>query len=87
MLWVLSLATVNRVMASFQRDPQSLNDAPKPKGCPEYAVSASYQEKARSYIRQANIEGKHITIETIADFLKSQGWRRVSRQNSGSHLG
>ncbi len=68
----IGLATVNRVMASFQKDPQSLNDAPKPKGCPEYAVSASYQEKVRSYIRQANMEGKHITIETIADFLKSQ---------------
>ena len=68
----VGLATVNRVMASYQRDPQSLNTPPKPKGCPEHAISGSYQEIVRSYIRKANAEGKYITLETIANFLQDQ---------------
>lgn len=68
----IGLATVNRVMASYQKDPQSLNVPPKPKGCPKYAIDASHQEKVRSYIRKANAEGRYITIETILSFLQEQ---------------
>jgi hypothetical protein len=35
----IGLATVNKVMASYQRDPQSLNIPPKAKGCPDHAIS------------------------------------------------
>lgn len=41
----IGLATVNRIMASYQKDPQNLSVPPKPKGCPEYAIDASHQEK------------------------------------------
>lgn len=68
----IGLATVNRVMASYHRDPQSLNTPPKAKGCPEHAISGSYQEIVRSYIRKANAEGQYITLETIASFLQDQ---------------
>jgi transposase len=68
----IGLATVNRIMASYHKDPNSLNAPPKIKGCPGYAISSSYQEIVRSHIRKANAEGKHITLETIAKFLQDQ---------------
>lgn len=68
----IGLATVNRVMASYQKDPNSLDAPPKMKGSPEYVISNSYQELVRSYIRKANAEGKYITIETITKFLQEQ---------------
>jgi transposase len=68
----IGLASVNRVMASYNKDPDSLNALPKAKGCPKYAISGSYQEIVRSFIRKANAEGKYITIETIANFLQDQ---------------
>lgn len=68
----IGLATVNRVMASYQKDPQSLYLPPKPKAGREHAIDVSYQEQVRAYIRKANAEGKHITIETILSFLKEQ---------------
>ena len=41
-----------------------------PKGRPEYSVNSTHQEIVRSYIRSANLEGKHITLEMIKDFIQ-----------------
>lgn len=65
----IGLATVNRTMASYRKDPKSIEEPPQPRGRPTYAVDASYQEIVRSYIRSANLQGVHITLETIQDFL------------------
>ena len=65
----IGLATVNRTMASYRKDPKSIEEHPQPRGRPSYAVDGSYQEVVRSYIRAANLEGTHITLETIRDFL------------------
>jgi len=66
----VGLSTVNRVMANYKKDPNSLSVLPQPKGRPTHAVSTSQQEAVRSYIRSANLNGQYITLETIRDFLK-----------------
>ena len=65
----VGLATVNRTMASYRKDPKNIEELPQPRGRPAYAVDASCQEIVRAYIRSANLEGTHITLETIRDFL------------------
>lgn len=57
----LGLATVNRVMASYHKDPDSINTPAKLRGRPTYSVDMSHQAAVRAYIRQANLEGQHIT--------------------------
>ena len=68
----IGLATVNRVMSSYHKNPDSINNPPKIRGRPVYSVDMSHQEILRAYIRQANIQGRHITLETIRDFLKEK---------------
>ena len=68
----LGLATVNRVMASYHKDPNSINNQPQIRGRPVHSVDASHQEVVRAYIRKANQEGCHITLESIRDFLQEK---------------
>jgi len=68
----VGLATVNRIMADYNKDPKSVNVSPQPKGRPTHAIDASQQEIVRAYIRAANLEGIHITLETIRDFLQEK---------------
>ena len=66
----IGLATVKRIMADYNRDPQLLDDSAKMRGRPDHAVNASYQETVRAYIRSANRRGEYITLANIRDFLK-----------------
>lgn len=66
----VGLATVNRVMANYRKDPDSISALPQLRGRPTYSVDASHQEAIRAYIRQANLEGRHITLESIRRFLQ-----------------
>lgn len=66
----VGLATVNRVMANYCKDPDSIDTPPRMRGRPTYSIDSSYQEQVRGYIRQGNLEGSHITLEMIRDFLK-----------------
>ena len=68
----IGLATVNRVMANYRKDPDSLNAPPQLRGRPTYSVDVSHQEAVRAYIRQANLEGRYITLETIRSFLQEK---------------
>ena len=68
----VGLATVNRVMASYRKDPDSINAPPQVRGRPTYSVDVSHQEAVRSYIRKANLEGLYITLESIRSFLKEK---------------
>jgi len=68
----IGLATVNRVMATYRQDPDSLNAPPQLRGRPTYSVDVSHQEAIRAYIRQANLEGRHITLESIRSVLQEK---------------
>jgi len=68
----IGLATVNRVMAAYRKNPNSIKTPPQIRGHPSYSIDISHQETIRSYIRQANIEGRHITLENMRNFLKEK---------------
>ena len=68
----MGLATVNRVMANYRKDPDSINAPPQVRGRPTYSVDVSHQEAVRSYIRKANLEGRHITLESIRSLLQEK---------------
>jgi transposase len=78
----IGLATVNRVMANYRTDPESIHTPPQMRGRRAYSIDASYQEQVRSYIRQANLEGSHITLEMIQDFLQDN----ASKPKKSFHL-
>lgn len=65
----LSLTTVDRVMADFNRDPHSLEDSPKMKGRPDHVMPDSLQSVIREYIRTANKEGMFITLDVLRQQL------------------
>jgi hypothetical protein len=50
--------------------PKSLNEVPQPKGRPAHSIDTSVQETVRAYVRASNLEGIHITLETIRDYLQ-----------------
>jgi transposase len=66
----ISPATVMRIMANYNKDPKSLYSPPQAKGRPAYAVNASQNQNVRAFIRQANLDGKYITLESIREFLQ-----------------
>lgn len=66
----VGLGTVNRIMSAYNKDPESLTEVPQPKGRPTHAIDASQQEMTRAYIRAANLEGLHITLEATRDYLQ-----------------
>jgi len=68
----IGVATVKRIMAEYNRDPNLLDEPIKMRGRPDYAVGASHQESIRSYIRAANNKGEHITLADIRAFLKNE---------------
>jgi transposase len=68
----IGVATVKRIMADYNRDPDLLDGPAKTRGRPEHAVSTTHQEAVRSYIRSANQQGQYITLSDIADFLKER---------------
>ena len=68
----IGLATVNRVMANYRKDPDSMNAPPQLRGRPTYSVDISHQEAVRASIRHANLEGRHITLESIRTFLQEK---------------
>lgn len=68
----ISAASVRRVMADFNRDPDSLNQLPKEKGRPLYTMPDKLQSIAREYIRSANQAGISITQEMLRQHLIEQ---------------
>lgn len=63
-------ATIFRIMAEYNKDPGSIEAKRILRGRPEFSIDASQQEIVRACIRAANMEGAHITLETINDFLQ-----------------
>lgn len=66
----IGLATVNRIMADYNKDPDSINKEAPYRGRPAHAIHVSLQEIVRSYIREANLAGRYVTLETIRDYIK-----------------
>jgi len=59
----IGVATVKRIMANYNRDPDLLDEPTKTRGRPVHAVSASHQESVRAYIRSANTNGEYNTCK------------------------
>lgn len=66
----IGIASVRRIMADYNRDPDSFQKEPLPRGRPKRIVCESSQAIARDYIRQANTKGLHITLEMLSEYLK-----------------
>jgi transposase len=70
----VGLATVKRVMADSKRSPAGLmREESIRRGRPPRVLSDSLQTITREYVRQANREGSHITLEMLAEYLKAEG--------------
>jgi len=68
----ISATSVRRVMADFNRDPHSLDQLPKEKGKPIYAMPDKLQSITREYIRTANQAGIFITQDKLRQYLIEQ---------------
>jgi transposase len=67
----VGLATVQRVMADARRSAAWLiQDEVIPRGRPPRVIADSLQTMTREYVRQANREGSHITLEMLSAYLK-----------------
>ncbi len=69
----IGVATVKRIMADYKRNPNLLERAPSDRGRKSFSINASFQEKVRFYVREANREGAYITLDKIRDFLLENG--------------
>lgn len=69
----IGVATAKRIMADYNRNPNSLKRPPGNRGRKPYTIDASFQEKVRVYIREANRNGAYITLNKIRDFLLENG--------------
>lgn len=65
----ISLTSVERVMADFNRDPTSLEQPIKMKGRPDHVMPDSLQSVIREYVRAANKEGTYITLDMLRQEL------------------
>jgi transposase len=69
----VGVATVKRVMADSRRSPAWLiQDEFIHRGRPPRVISDALQTKTREYVRQANQEGSHITLEMLSEYLKEE---------------
>jgi len=68
----IGIATVNRVMADYNKDPRLLYKEPQPRGRPSYSINESHETAVRNFIREANQQGRHITLDMIRDFLSKR---------------
>jgi transposase len=70
----VGIATVKRVMADYHRSPDLLARADSMRrGRPPRVIADSVQTITRDYVRQANREGSHLTLEMLAAYLKQEG--------------
>lgn len=84
----VGIATVKRVMADYHRRPEALDRGTLPRrGRPPRAIADSLQTITRDYVRQANREGTHITLEMVAEQLaKEAPDHQFSRRTLGRTL-
>ncbi|MEM7422042.1 MAG: transposase [Pseudomonadota bacterium] len=66
----IGIASVRRIMADYNRDPSNIKKEFLKRGRPSRAIGDNGQSLARSFIRDANSNGRHITLEVLQDYLK-----------------
>ena len=66
----VGIATVKRVMADHNRGVTFTKEEKIHKGRPPRALSDSMQTVTREYVRSANKEGAHITLEMLCKHLE-----------------
>ena len=64
-------ASVNRVMADYNRDPSSIEIDKFNRGHPPRIISESLQSYVRDYVRAANHAGKYITLDMLSEYLST----------------
>jgi transposase len=70
----VGLATVQRVMADSKRSPAGLmQEESIRRGRPPRVLADSLQTITREYVRQANREGSHLTLEMLSEYLQEEG--------------
>lgn len=65
----LGLATVDRVLSGYKKDPDSINMPGKARGRPSHSINNSHEVAIRDFIRAANMEGEYVTLDTIRNFF------------------
>jgi transposase len=66
----IGVATVGRVMANYNKDHELLNREPALRGRPGRVISDDLQTLTRDIVREANRNGRHLTLETLSGRLK-----------------
>ena len=76
----ISLTTVRRILASYNKDPESIKTDSSYRGKPPRTLDDSLQTRTRAYVRDANLEGQYITLELIREHLQgiSEGSFHIS---------
>jgi transposase len=67
----ISIATIKRVMADHNRGVDFVDQERIHRGRPPRMLRDSLQTVTREYVRQANMEGQYITLETLCEHLKA----------------
>jgi transposase len=65
----IGIASVKRILADFNKNPDLIDKGPQLRGRPAHAVDAALESVVRSYVREANKQGAYITLESIRDSL------------------
>lgn len=68
----IGLATVNRIMADYHKDPESIQKYAPYRGHPIHSINESSQQIVRSYIREANLAGRYVTLEMLREYLQDK---------------
>jgi len=69
----IGVATVKRVMSDHNCGVNFMDQEENLRGRPSRLLSDSLQAVTREYVRQANLTGAHITLETLCKHLESTG--------------
>ena len=67
-------ATVKRVMADFNRESGALDKGPLPRGRPRRVLPEVAQTLTRDFVRNANKEGRHITVDDVCTYLNKHNF-------------
>lgn len=65
----LGVSSVKRVMADYNKDHNSIEVDQFKRGHPPLVLPDSLQMITRDYVRKANQEGKHITLEMLSNYI------------------
>ena len=68
----IGVATVRRIMADYNRDPERGLKEPLVRGRPRRRVKEATQAVVRDYVRQSNAQGHYITLEILHDYLERE---------------